>query len=71
MRAPRSRVFTGRCSIELAGKCADMLGYMQTLEQLDWKLLCDEIEIVGEEYTSITLKLVLSTLLTRKEWIEI
>jgi hypothetical protein len=42
---------------------------MQTLEQLDWKLLWDEIEIVGEEYPIITLTLVLSTLSTRKEWI--
>ena len=57
--------------IELAGKYADMLGYMQTLEQLDWKLLWDEIEIVGEGYPTITLKLVLSTLSTRKVWIEI
>ncbi len=57
--------------IELAGKYADMLGYMRTLEQLDWKLLWDEIEVIGEEYPTITLKLVLSTLSTRKEWIEI
>ena len=57
--------------IELTGKYADILGYMQTLEQLDWKLLWDEIEIVGEKYPTITLKLVLSTLSTRKEWIEI
>lgn len=57
--------------IELAGKYADMLEYMQTLERLDWKLLWDEIEIVGEDYPTITLKLVLSTLSTRKEWIGI
>lgn len=57
--------------IELAGKYADILGYMQTLEQLEWKLLWDEIEIVGEKHPTITLKLVLSTLSTRKEWIGI
>ena len=57
--------------IELVGKYADMLGYMQTLEQLDWKLLRDEIEVLGEEYPAITLKLVLSTLSKRKEWIVI
>ena len=57
--------------IELVGKYADMRGYMQTLEQLDWKLIWDEIEVIGEEYPIITLKLVLSTLSTRKEWIEI
>ncbi len=57
--------------IELAGKYLDMLRYMQTLEQLDWKLLWDEFEILGEEYPTITLKLVMSTLSTRKQWIEI
>jgi hypothetical protein len=57
--------------IELAGKYADMLGYMQTLEQLGWKLLWDEIKIVGEEYPTITPTLVLSTLSTRKAWIGI
>jgi MSHA biogenesis protein MshJ len=57
--------------IELVGKYADMLGYMQTLEQLDWKLLRNEIEVLGEEYPTIKLKLVLSTLSKRKEWIVI
>jgi len=57
--------------IELAGKYTDILEYMQTLEQLDWKLLWDEIEIFSEEHPEITLKLVMSTLSTRKEWIGI
>lgn len=57
--------------IGLAGKYVDVLKYMQNLEQLDWKLLWDEIEILGEEHPTITLKLVMSTLSTRKEWIGI
>jgi MSHA biogenesis protein MshJ len=57
--------------IELAGKYLDMLKYMQTLEQLDWKLLWDEIEILSEEHPTVTLRLVMSTLSTRKQWIEI
>ncbi|MCP4767036.1 MAG: hypothetical protein GY875_12275 [Gammaproteobacteria bacterium] len=57
--------------IELAGKYLDMLGYMQTLEQLDWKLLWDEFEILSEERPTVTLRLVMSTLSTRKQWIEI
>lgn len=57
--------------IELSGKYADMLDYMQTLEQLDWKLLWDEIEILSDEHPAIKLKLVMSTLSTRKEWIGI
>ena len=57
--------------MELAGKYRDVLGYMQNLEQLDWKLLWDEIEIVSEKHPTITLRLVMSTLSTRKEWIGI
>jgi MSHA biogenesis protein MshJ len=57
--------------IELAGKYLDILAYMQTLEQLDWKLLWDEIEIVADEHPTVTLRLVMSTLSTRKEWIGI
>jgi MSHA biogenesis protein MshJ len=57
--------------IELAGKYLDMLSYMQTLEQLDWKLLWDEFEIISEEHPTVTLRLVMSTLSTRKQWIEI
>jgi len=45
--------------------------YLQNREQLDWKLLRDEIAKVGEEYPAITLKLVMSTPSTHKEWIEI
>jgi MSHA biogenesis protein MshJ len=57
--------------IELAGKYLDILAYMQTLEQLDWKLLWDEIEIVADQHPTVTLRLVMSTLSTRKEWIGI
>ncbi len=57
--------------IELAGKYVDILRYMQTLENLDWKLLWDEIEIEGENHPEVKLTLVLSTLSTGKEWIGI
>ena len=70
-RDVRPAIYRHVLEIELAGKYADMLGYMRTLEQLDWKLLWDEIEVIGEEYPIITLNLVFSTLSTRKEWIEI
>jgi len=42
---------------------------MQSLEKLDWKLIWDEIEIVSGEYPQITVKLVISTLSTREEWV--
>jgi MSHA biogenesis protein MshJ len=57
--------------IELAGKYADIVNYMQTLEGLDWKLLWDEIEVKSDEHPRIMLTLVMSTLSTRKEWIGI
>ncbi len=57
--------------IEFAGRYLDILNYMQTLEALDWKLLWDEIEISSGEYPQMTVKLVISTLSTRKEWVGI
>lgn len=57
--------------IEFSGKYLDILRYMQTLEALDWKLLWDEIEIANQEYPTMTVKVVMSTLSTRKEWVGI
>lgn len=57
--------------IEFAGKYLDMLRYMQTLESLDWKLLWDEIQINSGEYPKATIKVAISTLSTRKEWVGI
>jgi hypothetical protein len=44
---------------------------MQSLESLDWKLLWDEIEIISDEYPKVTVKVVISTLSTRKAWVGI
>ena len=55
--------------VKFSGKFRDILKYMQSLEALDWKLIWDEIEIVSNEYPLITLKVVISTLSTRKEWV--
>jgi len=57
--------------IELAGKYLDILKYMQTLESLDWKLLWDEIVIHSDEHPKVTVKVAISTLSTRKEWVGI
>jgi len=57
--------------IEFAGKYLDILRYMQSLESLDWKLLWDEIEIISDEYPRVTVKVVISTLSTRKAWVGI
>jgi len=55
--------------VKFSGKFLDILKYMQSLENLDWKLIWDEIEIVTDEYPRITVKVVISTLSTRKEWV--
>ena len=65
------RIYRHVLEVELSGKYLDMLSYMQTLEQLDWKLLWDEIEVLGEDYPTVTLRLVISTLSTRRHWISI
>ena len=57
--------------IELAGQYLDILKYMQTLESLDWKLLWDEIEIHSVEHPKVIVKVAISTLSTRKEWVGI
>ena len=57
--------------VEVADKYPDTPRYMQNLEQLDWKLLLDEIQVLGEEHPTVPLRLVMSTLSTRKEWIGI
>ena len=55
--------------VKFSGKFMDILKYMQTLENLDWKLIWDEIEIATNEYPEISVKIVISTLSTRKEWV--
>lgn len=55
--------------VKFSGNYADILSYMQNLEALDWVLIWDEIEIVSEEYPRIIVKLLISTLSTREEWV--
>ncbi len=55
--------------IKFSGKFGDILNYMQSLEAADWKLIWDEIELVSNDYPKVTVKLVISTLSTRKEWV--
>lgn len=57
--------------LQFAGSYLDILRYMQSMEALDWKLLWDEIEIFSEEYPKVVVKVVMSTLSTRKEWVGI
>ncbi len=62
-------IFRHVIEIKFSGKYVDILNYMQSLEALDWKLIWDEIEIISDDYPSITVKLNISTLSTREEWV--
>ena len=62
-------IYRHELEVKFSGKFADILNYMQSMEALDWKLIWDEIEIVSGDYPVITVKLVISTLSTRKEWV--
>ena len=57
--------------IEFEGRYLDILRYVQSLERLDWKLLWDEIEIVSGEVPRAKVKIAVSTLSTRREWVGI
>lgn len=55
--------------VKFSGKYEDIFAYMTSLESLDWKLIWEEIEISSGEYPVINVKVVISTLSTRKEWV--
>lgn len=62
-------IYRHELEVKFSGRFADILNYMQSMESLDWKLIWDEVEIVSSDYPVITVKLVISTLSTRKEWV--
>lgn len=55
--------------VKFSGSYSDILNYLQKLEKINQKLIWDELEIVREEYPQITVRLVISTLSTREEWV--
>jgi hypothetical protein len=55
--------------VKFSGKYEDIFVYMTSLESLEWKLIWEEIEISSDEYPVINVKVVISTLSTRKEWV--
>ncbi len=62
-------IYRHELEVKFSGRFTDILNYMQSMEALDWKLIWDEIEIASSDYPVITVKLVISTLSTRKEWV--
>jgi len=55
--------------VQFSGKYEDIFIYMKSLEALDWKLIWEKIEISTDDYPVINVKVVISTLSTRKEWV--
>lgn len=55
--------------VKFSGSYADILNYIQKMELIEQKLLWDEIEIISDEHPKIIVKLVISTLSTRAEWV--
>jgi MSHA biogenesis protein MshJ len=69
--ADEAGIYRHVLELQFAGRYLDILRYMQSMEALDWKLLWDEIEIISDEHPKVTVKVVMSTLSTRKEWVGI
>lgn len=55
--------------VKFSGSYSNILAYLQKLEKIDQKLIWDEIEIIRDEHPKITVRLVISTLSTREEWV--
>jgi MSHA biogenesis protein MshJ len=55
--------------VKFSGKYEDILAYLTALESLDWKLIWEEIKISSDKYPVFNVKVVISTLSTRKEWV--
>ena len=55
--------------VKFSGSYSNILNYIQKLETLDQKLIWDEIEIISAEHPNITVRLMISTLSAREEWV--
>ena len=55
--------------VKFSGNYADILNYIQKLEVIEQKLLWDAIEVISAEHPKIIVKLTISTLSTREEWV--
>lgn len=62
-------IFRHVLEVKFSGSYSNILTYLQKLEMIDQKLIWDELEIIREEYPEITVRLVISTLSTREEWV--
>ncbi len=62
-------IYRHTMTVNLRGGYAQILRYVKSIEQTDWKLIWDSIRLQTEEYPSIDVELELSTLSKSKQWV--
>lgn len=67
--ADQPAIYRHTMTVTLNGRYADILRYLQTIEQTDWKLLWDSIRLETAEYPAIEVSLELSTLSRSSQWV--
>ena len=55
--------------LRLQGRYADILGWLQQLEQLPWQLIWNRVELTAREYPMIEIELTLSTVSSSRAWV--
>ncbi len=63
------KVYEHGLVVELQGPYLDVLGYVQSLEALPWRLFWDDLRIETENYPRARIRLRLHTLSLREGWI--
>ena len=55
--------------VRLQGRYADILDWLQQLEQLPWQLMWNRVELTAREYPVIEVELKLSTVSSSRAWV--
>jgi len=62
-------IYRHTMTVNLSGGFAQILRYVKSIEQTDWKLIWDSIHLQTAEYPAIEVELELSTLSKSKQWV--
>lgn len=55
--------------VEVEGRYADLVSYLQSLERLPWSVMWDEVQLSVEKHPNARLSIVLYTLSAERSWI--
>ncbi len=71
--APQQEItlYRHRVQIELEGRYADMLAYLQRLEASPWRLMWQDLDIQTVAYPTARLRLTVYTLSLQEEWLRV